>query len=114
MKKKINTSWSAEKFHDHLLNKGLSFKVCNDHLSRCRRIERVLNVNLIVETSSEVKFHSLILKLHNYASKGYKKKININSLVSTLMVSARKFSLFQHGSKASMYKQYVRMPNKPN
>ena len=114
MKKKVNTSWSPEKFHNHLRNKGLSFHVCKDHLSRCRRIERVLSVSLIEETSSEVKFHSLILKLHNYASKEYKKKININSMVSTLMVSARKFSLFQHGSKALMYKQYVRMPKNHN
>jgi hypothetical protein len=102
-------NWDRDKFLTFLSAKGLKYKVCKDHLYRCERIERLLKIDLSEATKNEDDFCKLISKLNKAGKVVCKNDSSINTMVSVLMGSARKFAEFKYGLRTLSYKKNIKI-----
>ena len=94
---------SFEHFQDWLEEHGLSKKVAGDYVSRCRRVEKVLELSLLNSVKSEDRFVALLLQLNQFALVNTTSKSGFYTLKKTLKKSVSMYAEFVVGTKAKCY-----------
>ena len=102
-KHRKNESWSHSEFRAWLVASGVSDRVAGNYISRCRRIESNLKINLCSEVETEESFKSLMLEIQKYADSNSKTLGAAYTLTGSLRLSARKFAEFWLGKKAEKF-----------
>lgn len=100
----MNFKEQAPLFKEWLIQRGISYKVARDLVSRCKRIERDLGVNLDHETSNYEQFRLLLIAIADHAPQHCQAASTATRYTSSLRAAARKYALFRHGEKALTYK----------
>lgn len=106
MTSKHKPEWDAEKFKTYLEESGLSKKSANDCISRCRRVEKILNINLVNETSSESSYISLMKKIRIYAENVADNVEKRYAITGTLRNSVRHFAGYRWTLRAKDYPKH--------
>lgn len=100
-------SWDGDKFLKFLITKhNISDRVARNYLSRCRRLEATLNIDLVSETSSTDAYINLAEKIASYAENYYATAAEVMVCTGTLRLAAKKFAMFAHGSKVKLPRVY--------
>jgi len=108
--KKPLSTWDAENFYKFLVIKqNISQRVARDYISRCRRIEAILGIDLVRETSSTQAYLELIEKLACYAEMHCKTSAEVVIFGGMLRLAAKKFALYSHGNKVKFPRVYRRI-----
>jgi hypothetical protein len=108
--KSVASSWDREKFLKFLVTRhDISDRVARNYLSRCRRLEAVLNIDLVNETSSVEAYLNLVEKIASYAENHFHTSSEVTVFNGTLRLAAKKFALFAHGSKVKLPRIYRRI-----
>lgn len=94
----------ASRFKAWLLEQGISPKVANDLASRCNRLERDLEIDLSIATADEASFRSVMIRIQHYAVSRSASTSVARRTTAALRAAARKYALFEHGTKASSYR----------
>ena len=90
-------TWDKDKFSEFLRNKNLSHRVILNNLSRCRRIERELSINLIQSSDTLEKCLRVLAQINAYSIKNAKTTKQRYSMGGTLRMSFRLFVEYQWG-----------------
>jgi hypothetical protein len=91
---------NEDRFKNWLLkNKQLGAKQSGDVLSRCRRIERVLNVSLDGTVSSQSKLDALMERLWSEAAEYLRPGANRTTAASQLRSAARLYAEYKSSNK---------------
>lgn len=102
-------TWDRDKFKEFLRNKNLSPRVISDNLSRCRRIEKELSINLIQSTDTLDKCMNVMEQINVYSEKNSKAHQQRYTMGCTLRLSFRLFVEYQWGiivPKNALYQKY--------
>lgn len=92
-------------FTEWLVNDGqLSRKAASDCVSRCKRVETELHVDLVDATATEASYLSLMEAIQQYAQKKSKTKPSAYSMTGTLRAACKKYAQFKYPSHATTYK----------
>jgi hypothetical protein len=81
-----------------MISQGLSKRVAGDYISRCKRVEAFLNLDLAKETKSAQRFRSLMLGIQEYSNRVFIDRSRAYSLCGDLRRAVRVFALFKWGS----------------
>lgn len=93
--KSLTSSWDREKFLKFLVTRhDISDRVARNYLSRCIRLEAVLNIDLVNETSSVEAYLNLVEKIASYAENHFHTASEVIVFNGTLRLAAKKFALF--------------------
>jgi len=65
----MNKNWDKKLFRDWLLSQSgtENRKVSTDTISRCIRVEKIFNINLIENTKNLESYNKLVVKISEYA-----------------------------------------------
>ena len=108
--KRVASSWDGENFLKFLvIRHNISGRVARNYLSRCRRLETVLNIDLVNETSSTEAYLNHVEKIASYAENYFETASEVMIFTGTLRLAAKKFALFAHGSKVKFPRGYRRI-----
>ena len=108
--KGVATSWDGEKFFKFLVGRHqISDRVARDYLSRCKRIEAILDIDLIRETRSTESYLVLIEKIASYAEKHFNTPSEVMIFTGTQRLAVKKFAMYAHGSKVKFPRGYRRI-----
>lgn len=103
-------TWDGEKFFKYLVTRqNISDRVARNYISRCRRIEAILDVDLVQETVSTDSYLRLIEGISRYAEKHFNTPSEIMVFSGTLRLAIKKFAMFAHGSKVRFPRVYRRI-----
>ncbi|MBU3579765.1 hypothetical protein ICN17_07065 [Polynucleobacter sp. 73C-SIWE] len=114
--KDVAISWNGEKFFKFLVGRqNISDRVARNYLSRCRRIEAILDIDLVWETRSIDAYLELVEKIADYAEKHFKTPAEVMIFGGTLRLAIKKFALYAHGNKVRFPRVYrkINMSSKP-
>jgi len=86
-----------EAFNHWLINnKGVSPRVASNYISRCKRIQKEFNINLLSETQTIEKFNKLTIKINIYSRKKSTSTKSAYALSGNLISAVRKYAIFIH------------------
>lgn len=108
--KSVASSWDRKKFLNFLVTRhNISDRVARNYISRCRRLESILNIDLVSATSSAEAYINLVEKIASYAENHFHTASEVMIFNGTLRLAAKKFALFIHGSKVKLPRAYRRI-----
>ena len=98
----------VEKFREWLqTSAGLTSKSTSDCVSRCRRVEKELRIDLKNDVSNLNRFMELIKRIKEFTesqSDSYRSKY---AFAATLKAACRKYACFKFPSKSKDYPKYL-------
>lgn len=95
-----------EKFRKWLLNKNISKRVCSDYVSRCKRVQKGLNIDLYSAFSNKDDIIDIMLKIKIFADKHTPNKKSAYSLRGSLCLAVRYYIEFLYGD---IFKDYLKI-----
>jgi hypothetical protein len=99
MIRKYRRSWDKQEFLQYLiLDCGLSNRSAGNYVSRCCRVERILNIDLIEYTNNSKKYLELLKKINTYVYEISKIPRQRYALGATMRLAVKKFAEFNEGS----------------
>jgi DNA mismatch endonuclease (patch repair protein) len=86
-----------EEFQKWLLNKNISKRVCSDYVSRCKRIQKALNIDLYNTLKSKDKILNIFDEINSFTEEYTSNKKSANTLRVNLCVAVRYYIEFLYG-----------------
>ena len=95
---------NVEDFREWLVSTGLTKRVAGDYLSRCRRIQRVFNVDLYEAVSKETDYIDLLIRIWRYAESNTNSQKAKHALNRSLRAACKKYAEFKFPKKSKKYR----------
>ncbi len=92
-------------FRRWLQGDGVSEKVASDYLSRCKRVQAALGVNLAAATVTEESFVQLMKDIQRYSMSLSRVKTVNHRITGSLRSAVRKFARYTHGKRVDRYRK---------
>lgn len=100
-----------EHFREWLVDSGMTSKLAIDCISRCRRVEKVLNIDLKVAVSNNDDFQQLIADIKTYVTsqkQSFSSREVRYATSNMLRAASRKYAEFKYPSKSKDYPKHKR------
>ena len=90
-------TWDTVKFSDFLRKKGFNARVISNNISRCKRVEKELSIDLVESTKTYDDCLNLLKAINKYCIDYSKTPTQRYQLGGTLRLSIRLFVEYQSG-----------------
>lgn len=111
MTKEYHHIWDKKEFRTWLKDNSFNSKLSTDIISRCIRIERNLNIDLIKETSTIDSFSNLLYQISKYSESLFTEKTKVNNLRGVLYNAVKVFARY---SNPNVFNEYTSTTNMIN
>lgn len=96
-------NWDRESFRNYLIkNKKLSARVASDNVSRCNRVERDLDLDLMKFIKTVDSYKELLIKIERYSEEVATDGKAVSGLAGTLRKATRYFLEYKVGSNNAL------------